>query len=1193
MTEVAALSITVDASAAKRKVDDLATSFERLKRSVSSSSGGGAGFSQLGQQVASAANGFNKLQSAAGGIRSASRDATAELRSLAGGFDLVGGAVKALAAGLAGLSIVSIGRAIQDAGQRLTSFKIALDSVAESPKEVGQQLNFLNDLATKTGGALSTMTPSYQQLGTAMRALALDTSTIQKTFTGLQMAFSAMHVGARDQSLAMREFAEVFSMGDLHLRQVQALATHIPTVYADLEKATGKSAADLHKLFKAGGIPAEEIMPKLADIWQQRFGPQMSSALEHSTAQLNLFDTALERLKQKAYDSGFDAGLTSFLKSITGAQDAAAAIDDLGTRLGRAFQTGFAALTVFTKALWDSREPLIAVGGTAAAIVSLGAAFRIASAGAALLFSRVGLLASATVLLMDNWKTLTDTLSGNNSGFNVGASYLGGLAKGLLSGKGIDGAMQAGDDAARETFFAERGKANGTSYAENFENSSKSLFGRITGALAGALGVDFDRAMQEYNAIANARSAPVEGHGAYAETKKAHDEMRRIREQSMRPEAEKLFDKLNPSLKAAHELADQFTKIDSMLGKKAPDGRLINANDLTRMKEFAKYAALEHVNPAAARIRDDMEKLRVEAQFAGNKDQLAEETKVLELKHSLMAKNLELAKSEEQAYRAIIRAQQELAKGGSNGFTQWANSVKTGVDMMNESVKSSMDTLSSGVSTGITNLITNGKGQFKDFGQAVKAEIGGILGHIGKIFLDAGIKSLMAKAIQGMFPNGGFSDNIQKALGMGGKELGKATDALGKLQTTAQMDVKAAVVNIYGGVGGTGLKGIGESGLTALSPFGGGITGKDARAFRMWGGASDDQNAFKGATGSASYFAGKAFGTGSFNSKSAAALIKSAGGSDDEARTLGAIAMAESSGRPLAHNTNRETGDNSYGLWQINMLDKMGPERLKKFGLSKYEDLFDPQTNARVALQMSRQAKGFGDWSTYTSGKYQKFLSGVGMTPTGSITSDSSAPDLSNSVAKLANQFGPNGGTTVAGAADNSSALGNLGSLFGGLGGMGSFALPLLGLGATALGALLSHHKKRQHGNILMAPGGATISSVSTYAEGGFSGSGVSSVSNMPASFWAGAPHYAEGVPNTSGGIPAVLHNNEAVVPLSRGREIPVKMVGDGAQGGGSMTNVRQVINLHAKDHDSFRKNTGQVSEVMLRQLGRALARNG
>lgn len=94
----------------------------------------------------------------------------------------------------------------------------------------------------------------------------------------------------------------------------------------------------------------------------------------------------------------------------------------------------------------------------------------------------------------------------------------------------------------------------------------------------------------------------------------------------------------------------------------------------------------------------------------------------------------------------------------------------------------------------------------------------------------------------------------------------------------------------------------------------------------------------------------------------------------------------------------------------------------------------------------------------------------------------------------------------------------------------------------------------------------------------------------MPASYWNGAPHYAEGTPNTSGGIPAVLHDNEAVIPLSRGREIPVRL--EGAQSGGPVTNVRQVVNLHAKDANSFRRNGAQVGSDMMQHIGRALARN-
>ena len=141
---------------------------------------------------------------------------------------------------------------------------------------------------------------------------------------------------------------------------------------------------------------------------------------------------------------------------------------------------------------------------------------------------------------------------------------------------------------------------------------------------------------------------------------------------------------------------------------------------------------------------------------------------------------------------------------------------------------------------------------------------------------------------------------------------------------------------------------------------------------------------------------GDAGGTaGKYSASDAAALIKKVGGTDEEAKTLGAIAMAESRGRPDAHNPNAKTGDNSYGLWQVNMLGSMEQARLKKYGLNSKEDLFDPETNARVALQMKRDRKGYGDWSTYNKGTHEKYLDsvnpgekkspGVDMEPTGTI----------------------------------------------------------------------------------------------------------------------------------------------------------------------------------------------------------------
>lgn len=85
-----------------------------------------------------------------------------------------------------------------------------------------------------------------------------------------------------------------------------------------------------------------------------------------------------------------------------------------------------------------------------------------------------------------------------------------------------------------------------------------------------------------------------------------------------------------------------------------------------------------------------------------------------------------------------------------------------------------------------------------------------------------------------------------------------------------------------------------------------------------------------------------------------------------------AVALAESGGDNEAHNT---TGrDNSYGLWQINMYGNLGPARRTQFGLSTYEELFDPLTNARAAFAISGGGTNWRPWSAYTSGAYRKHL---------------------------------------------------------------------------------------------------------------------------------------------------------------------------------------------------------------------------
>ena len=91
-------------------------------------------------------------------------------------------------------------------------------------------------------------------------------------------------------------------------------------------------------------------------------------------------------------------------------------------------------------------------------------------------------------------------------------------------------------------------------------------------------------------------------------------------------------------------------------------------------------------------------------------------------------------------------------------------------------------------------------------------------------------------------------------------------------------------------------------------------------------------------------------------------LLKAVGFEGSALKMAWAIAKSESNGRPMAYNGNRNTGDSSYGIFQINMLGTLGTDRKEKFELRSNVMLFDPVINAEITYYMT---KGGVDWSSW------------------------------------------------------------------------------------------------------------------------------------------------------------------------------------------------------------------------------------
>jgi len=95
------------------------------------------------------------------------------------------------------------------------------------------------------------------------------------------------------------------------------------------------------------------------------------------------------------------------------------------------------------------------------------------------------------------------------------------------------------------------------------------------------------------------------------------------------------------------------------------------------------------------------------------------------------------------------------------------------------------------------------------------------------------------------------------------------------------------------------------------------------------------------------------------------ALAESAGFMGNDAVTAAGIALAESSGDPLAMGDQSLAPDKgpSLGLWQINVGDNVHPEY-------QNVNLYDPNINAQAAFTLYTRRGGFADWTTFNNQAY-------------------------------------------------------------------------------------------------------------------------------------------------------------------------------------------------------------------------------
>ena len=232
-----------------------------------------------------------------------------------GAFSRVTGAVFSLKGALTGLGLGLIGNEIVQTTLKVERIKVAFRAFSNDAKLAERQFNELRKRSNELGVNFLTTADSFKTFNTAAQFAGLTVGQTEKIFNSFLTASAAMKLSNDELSGAMRAVQQMFSKGTVQAEELRGqLGERLPGAFSMSAQAMGVTTKQLGKMLENGEVLATDLVPKLAEALQNKFGPAAIEASYSATAQFNRFTNAVDTLKAALGQSG----LVSVLAGVAG-----------------------------------------------------------------------------------------------------------------------------------------------------------------------------------------------------------------------------------------------------------------------------------------------------------------------------------------------------------------------------------------------------------------------------------------------------------------------------------------------------------------------------------------------------------------------------------------------------------------------------------------------------------------------------------------------------------------------------------------------------------------------------------------------------------------------------------------------------------------------------------------------------------
>lgn len=291
-------------------------------------------------------------------------------------FGSMGTAVRAFASTIAFIGLVNVGRDAVRVASQIDSLNRAFKVVTGSTESAAKEFKWLRHESDRLGQNFYSLAEQYKGFLAASVGTRLEGEATREIFIGVSSAATALGLSAEQTRGALYAVQQMMNKGKITAEELrQQLGERLPGAAGYFATAMGVSLEEFNKLLDNGEV-ALDVLPKVAQILEDRFGKAAEEAIEGPAAKMRKFQEAVTELKVALYTGGFIDSLIvgmdkfrdvvsdqKFLNSVEAMGEGMGALVEASLELEPAITSVASALGLLSKVVKALPSEAVSAGG--------------------------------------------------------------------------------------------------------------------------------------------------------------------------------------------------------------------------------------------------------------------------------------------------------------------------------------------------------------------------------------------------------------------------------------------------------------------------------------------------------------------------------------------------------------------------------------------------------------------------------------------------------------------------------------------------------------------------------------------------------------------------------------------------------------------------------------------------------------